>query len=639
MATRVRRLALLLAAACVFLAPDSAVAQRSMAARTAVERADYFLQMRDGILLDCSRFSPSAAKPKKGWPVILYCHGYADSKEVELVAAADQAAFGYCTYAFSMRGQGQSGGRSRLISRTEMRDLMEVVDAIKRDTLVDPGRIAIYGSSQGGILPYMAACYGLDVRCILSDLASPIFASDWAANASPKMTLFFTVDYDSLTVRYDDEVKEIRRLILSKKPADRDSLLHLLPRDRDFLDRVDSCHVPLLITNAWQDEFFSSNGTIAGAERLRSKHIVYMGAIDGHGADSSGKENRFLSTLQNAWLEFWLNGIKHPLLDSLKYQYAATRLPRIGTRWSFSHFSSEVWPPEGIVPVRWYFRADSALSTDAPTLAESRRFEHIVRDSTLTMQACIDAQFRGVQFSARVPKQSLVFDSPPFESETMMAGIPRLRLVYASSAAIIQCNAQLWELRPNGQADFISRVNFSDFHVRPEAVNDTMVDGVAHAHVFTKGNRLRVVITNLDTQPEDRFLLSNPHVLPVLTPGTHTLFTSSTRPSYVELPLRALGPIAATNALPLPAGLRLEHIWPNPSHGQLSIRYSADAESLVRFMVTDLLGRSVAQWEETTQGDGAQYTELDGSGLVAGSYQLTVVAHTGTSTARILIHR
>ncbi|MBL0176566.1 MAG: alpha/beta fold hydrolase [Ignavibacteria bacterium] len=392
--------------------------QRSLAKRAAaVVQTDFFLQTSDGILLDCTRFAPEGARPKKGWPVILYCHGYADSKDVELAVARDQAAFGYATYAYSMRGQGRSGGRSHLISRVEMRDLFEVVDAIKRDTLANGGRIAIYGSSQGGILPYMAACYGLDVRCILSDLASPMFASDWMANASPKITLFFTVDYDSLTVRYDDEVREIRRLILSKLPADRDSLAARLPRDRDFLERVDSCRVPLLITNAWQDKFFSANGSIAGAERLRSKNIVYIGAIDGHGADSTAKENRFISSLQNAWIEYWLNGIPHPLIDSARYQFAASHAPRLGRRWSFTHLSSKVWPPEGVAPAELFFRPDSALADRPPTASDAYTLENILRDTALTLQQGIDAQFRGPQFAARFPKQTLSFDSAPLAGD------------------------------------------------------------------------------------------------------------------------------------------------------------------------------------------------------------------------------
>jgi predicted acyl esterase len=630
---------LLLSAFVLFVASAPALhGQRSLAKRAAaVVQTDFYLQTRDGILLDCTRFAPDAPKPKKGWPVMLYCHGYADSKDVELTAARDQAAFGYATYAYSMRGQGKSGGRSHLISRVEMRDLFDVVDAIKRDTLANGERIAVYGSSQGGILPYMAACYGLDVRCILSDLASPIFASDWMANASPKITLFFTVDYDSLTVRYDDEVREIRRLILSKLPADRDSLAALLPRDRDFLDRVDSCRVPLLITNAWQDKFFSANGSIAGAARLRAKNIVYIGAIDGHGADSTAKENRFISTLQNAWIEYWLNGIPHPLLDSVRYQYAASHAPRLGRRWSFTHLSSKVWPPEGIAPAELFFHPDSALADRAPSVPELRTLDNILRDTALTLQQGIDAQFRGPLFTLRYPKQTLSFHGAPLDGDMLMAGIPELRIHYSTTARAFQLDAQIWEVQASGSADLVSRINHSSFHGSPGVALSDTIAGMAHAHIFRKGSRIRVVLTNLDTQPEDAFLLSNPHVLPVLVPGTLTLFMSPQRPSSIVLPMKSFDPVVAAEAPPAPASLRIAGVAPNPFRGSASVTYELPTETRVALLVTDLLGRTVARFDEGQRPAGAHSATLDGSRLAPGLYFATLSTSAGMATTKFLV--
>ena len=612
--------------------------QRSLATRAAaVVQTDFFLQTSDGILLDCTRFAPEGPRPKKGWPVILYCHGYADSKDVELAVARDQAAFGYATYAYSMRGQGKSGGRSHLIGRVEMRDLFDVVDAIKRDTLANGERIAVYGSSQGGILPYMAACYGLDVRCILSDLASPIFASDWMANASPKITLFFTVDYDSLTVRYDDEVREIRRLILSKLPADRDSLAALLPRDRDFLERVDSCRVPLLITNAWQDKFFSANGSLAGAARLRSKHIVYIGAIDGHGADSTAKENRFISSLQNAWIEYWLNGIPHPLMDSARYQYAASHAPRLGRRWAFTHLSSKVWPPEGVAPAELFFRADSALADSPPPASDAYTLENILRDTSLTLQQGIDAQFRGPQFATRFPKQTLSFDGAPLGGDMLMAGIPELRIHYSTTANAFQISAQIWEVQPSGDADLVSRINHSSFHAAPGLYAADTVQGMAHAHIFRKGARIRIVLTNLDTQPEDAFLLSNPHVLPVLESGTLTLFMSPERPSSIVLPMKAFEPVVTAETPPSPASLRIAGVAPNPFRGSANMTYTLPAASRVVFLVTDLLGRTVARFDEGLRPAGVHSATLDGSRLAPGFYFATLSTSAGMATTKILV--
>jgi hypothetical protein len=128
-------------------------------------------------------------------------------------------------------------------------------------------------------------------------------------------------------------------------------------------------------------------------------------------------------------------------------------------------------------------------------------------------------------------------------------------------------------------------------------------------------------------------------VLPVLTPGVYTLFTSASHPSYLELPLRAMGPVAAAEAAPLPARVRIASIAPNPTAGPASIRYAAASASRILFLLTDLLGRTVLQWEEEALIAGDHVTSLDGSGIAPGWYQLTACSRDGVSTARLIIRR
>jgi len=80
-----------------------------------------------------------------------------------------QASYGYCVYTYSVRGQGNSGGLSNLISTVEAQDLMELVNYVKHDqpSGLDSSNVLITGGSQGGILPYMANCNGLNVKCLI----------------------------------------------------------------------------------------------------------------------------------------------------------------------------------------------------------------------------------------------------------------------------------------------------------------------------------------------------------------------------------------------------------------------------------------------------------------------------------------
>ena len=89
-----------------------------------------------------------------------------------------------------MRGQGNSGGLSNLISRVEALDLIEYINCVRHDNTArrDSSKIMVEGGSQGGTIPYMAACNGMNVKCIISALSSPTFASSWIENGSVKMT-------------------------------------------------------------------------------------------------------------------------------------------------------------------------------------------------------------------------------------------------------------------------------------------------------------------------------------------------------------------------------------------------------------------------------------------------------------------
>ena len=190
------------------------------AAVMSVVKNDFTITLRDNVIMDCSKFYPSDPNPylPNGYPTVIMIHGYGDRKETLEGFANAQASFGYVVYTYSVRGQGNSGGLSNLISTTEAQDLIEYVNFIRTDfsTGLDTSKILIMGGSQGGTLPYMAACMGgLNVRTIISALTSPKFASSWIENGSVKMTFLWTIDYTPDTARYNSQVTAMRNWVYS----------------------------------------------------------------------------------------------------------------------------------------------------------------------------------------------------------------------------------------------------------------------------------------------------------------------------------------------------------------------------------------------------------------------------------------
>ena len=559
-----------------------------------VKRYDFTIRMRDNILIDCAKFIPVAEKPVKGWPVILFCHGFSESKETEIEDANDQAEFGYYTFVYSMRGQGFSGGLSNLISTVEMNDLLQVVKYIREDPMADSSRIAIFGASQGGIIPFMAACNGLRVNTVLSDLASPEFASSWIENGCIKVTFFFTIDYDSSIVRYSKNVKNLRRWALSKETDKWDSLAYFLPRGRDYLDKVHLCKVPVLITNAWQDRFFNAIGMIKATKLLKAPFMAYYGAVDGHGADTTFYENSFISNYDNRWEKYWLNNFHQGLMKTAKYQYASSHFPKVNNNWSFTHYESNVWPPVDLASLKLYFHSGGKLD-ESPNIisSDTAGFWNDLIDTSFTMQQAINTSFRGDFFNKRFSKNSIIFESGPLPNDYQMIGAPRIKLFYSSTADVCQFNVQIWEIKPSKDASFVTRINYTDRHYKPGEIKEQIIEGAAYSHIFQQGNKIRVVFTNLDTQPADSFLTTNPYVLPILKKSFNTVHMGQLFPSSLEIPVIAsLSGVAIENKAK--KGFKLFQNYPNPFNPATNIRFTLDNPAHVELKLYDKNGKEVA---------------------------------------------
>jgi len=566
-------------------------------ADSAVKRKDFYFTTRDGVKLDCTKFFQTSNDymPDNGWPVIIYCHGYGDSKEIELATAYAQAGYGYYTFCYSMRGQGFSEGLSNLISTTEMDDLKEIVNYVKLDKKfsIDTNKIAIMGSSQGAIIPYMAACNGLNVRTVLSDLSSPVFASNWIENGCIKTTLYFSVSYDSTTVRYTNEVQNIQRYILSKDPALWDSLAAILPQNRDFGNNVVKNKVPMLLSNAWQDEFFNATGNIKGSASLNPPFRLYIGAIDGHGADTTLDENIFLSDYESEWLDYWLYDEPNHITDSAKYIYASSHYPLNGNMWDFTQFTSNQWEPANISPLKLYFHTNHLLGLNPNnTATDTLTFENAVLDTSLTMIDALDDEFSGLDFFQSFQKRVVGFETTVLKGSLYMVGTPKANFYYSSDANVCQFNIQIWEVDPGSSSHLVTRINYTDRHYSPGTVRQTTVEGQAHSHIFQKGNKIRIILTNIDTQPADSFLLTNPFVLPVLEPAHNVIYMSKNYLSYIELPIKDLTPDDVAEDTQEDSFETLE-IFPNPCTQETKLIVHIKNADFYKIELSDELGNKL----------------------------------------------
>jgi len=520
----------------LILAPVISFSQKSLDKLYPVENSEFKLTLRDGTILDCTKFIPQSTL-KNNFPAVIFLHGFGGSKNEMLPFAENLAKYGYCAFTYSMRGQGNSTGYSNLISRTEMYDLIEVIKYVKGDQAVDTGKVCLTGSSQGGIISFMAACFGAGVSCIVADLSSPEFASSWIENGSVKMTLFWSLNYDSSIVRYSKIAMKFKKWILGDKKKNWNNLARYLPKDRDFAARVKDLKTPILISNSWQDKFFNANGILKSSASIFTPFKIYLGAVGGHGSDTTLSESVYHSSIIEKWIEYRLYGIENGIAGIDRFTYASSIEPVNYNHWSFNRFSSDIWPPSGTTSLRFYFHPFKKLASEINlSKTDTVSFLNDVNDG-VKMLDVIKTGFTGSDFDSKFVKTYIFFETDVLNDDLVMAGSPAVNLVYSSNADICQYNFQIWEVSPDGQMNFVTRINFTDRYYHPNTSKQIYFYGQAHSHIFRKGSRIRVYVTNLDNGPYDSFLRTNPFVLPVLKRAKNIIYMSSGNSSYVELPV------------------------------------------------------------------------------------------------------
>ncbi len=590
-------------------------------------RVDFTLNLPDGAHLDCTKFIPDGTPPSGGWPSIIICHGFGLSKEDDIDWASDLSDEDYYTLVYSMRGQGNSTGQSNLISTTEMNDLMQVVQYVKNESSTNDNKVGIIGGSQGGMIPFMAASNGMNVRCIISDLASPEFATSWIENGSIKMTFLWSMSYTSANVRYNALTSRFRPWMLAcDRQRDKwDSLAQFVPQNRDFLNKVSSCTVPVYFQNAWQDKFFNTLGIIKSAALLPTSNFkMYFGSVDGHGSDVYGEEIDYQAEVINNWFEYWLKGVNNNVMNaSTKYTFASTTYPEFFGGWTFQRENSPAWPPAGVQNVRLYFHPTNQLLPYGYSGATSSvNFTNNVIDTSLTMLEAVNYEFTGSVFASKFQKQTLTFDTPALLQDAKLIGTPKVNLFYSSTASLCQYNFQIWEVRPNNQEKLVNRVNYTDRNYSANSIRQKSIDGLSHGHIFKSGSRIRIKITNLDNIAYDVLLRTNPHVLPVIKYGENKIYITGGNQSYIDLPminfLIGIQNITTTT----PQKFELYQNYPNPFNPSTKVKFDLPGSfsGNVILRIFDVTGREVTTLVNQELKSGTYEVDWNAEIVSSGTY-------------------
>ena len=124
----------------------------------------------EGVRLAGTLFLPDGLAPGERRAGIVLCHGYTGVRALYLPdTARELTADGYVVLSFDYKGWGDSEGpRTRLAPYSRVADVQAALSYLAAQSMVDPARLGLYGTSYGGATVVFTAAIDPRVACVVS---------------------------------------------------------------------------------------------------------------------------------------------------------------------------------------------------------------------------------------------------------------------------------------------------------------------------------------------------------------------------------------------------------------------------------------------------------------------------------------
>ena len=248
-----------------------------------------------------------------------------------------------------------------------------------------------------------------------------------------------------------------------------------------------------------------------------------------------------------SWLDHWCSADPGPLKSPAavvfmqRYDRPVVDLLEKSGSWRAEH----QWPPSGQTEVSWYLGESGALGTEPgsdgeveytydPTVGVTRGLVQGGQPLVLPVD------------QRRDEAASVVFSTPPLESDLHVLGIPSVTLHTSTSASVMSFVACLTEVAPDGTSALVAKgilnATRRNSWTEPEAIEPGVVMALefplqSTGWTFSAGNRVRLALSSADF----------PEVWPSPEAGTCSILFGESNPSKVGLPV-----VPASSAIEVP---------------------------------------------------------------------------------------
>lgn len=483
--------------------------------------------------LDTKIYVPTGAAPTDGWPLLVRHHGGGSHKdnEYDTKYGRQAVARGFAVLMYSVRGHGASEGSFDFFGSESVEDFSDVLDWVEANLpSVNSNKVGAIGISQGGGMSLLPAALDPAGRVKAVAVGNTFDSLNHALNPNDCFkfsfaTGIFAAAYkgagartqDEYAVRwgatwYTDTEDDSIPPWVDGLPVPPPALPYLFPSTTSeaagrspltYVDRLIERRIPIFWSNSWEDQLFPSDHPEKILQPLEQAGIPvhYWFASGGHAAgpnDPADELNK--ETAQIDWFDEFLLGNSHGYATGPKVDFAQ-RVPG-GSSWT--HKSAPVWPVPH-VPSTLYANLDGLLGSEGDdpavgVILNDYANANVANDAIVSTE--VPGRFPSPQVGQtmkRLPERgtgadTASFATSPLGDDVEMTGAPVVSVDLDTTAkTVIQLNAKVWDVAPDGSAMLINRGCISG-----APASEISFSLWPNSHVFTAGHSIRLDIAAVD---------------------------------------------------------------------------------------------------------------------------------------------
>ena len=438
----------------------------------------------DGYNTLCDLAYPDAPVPECGWPLVMLVHGLPGSRLNQRRRADDIAKHGYAVWVYEMRGQVQSIPLNpptegfAFYGAVEKYDLAEQIYWAREafPSIVHPEKVAVCGSSQGGIHGWFAAAYS--ERTVTDPdrgtIAFPKIDCVAPTNFNAEFHEHFLRDRSSFSPRAIIDAfnpdgpniikdpaysAQVQGAFLSQTPKQLSNAWNL-EVDRLWGPKLFTTTVPVFWAHAHLDGAQAPKPALEWIDQMDpSTPVRVMISTGGHLSPINEQEDFVRRDLRIRWFDRWLWGVANNVEHEDGFDLAPLPLDPNDLNdqlypWHHRRYPSRS-EPTGTTKTTYYMDSTGSLTTTQPPSGPSFTLQHIVAPGfdAATWAATPTVLTSTVLNS--IPLSEIVYTSTPFATEVELAGRPLVNLWVAANNKNYQLAAVLEAVLPNGQSSML----------------------------------------------------------------------------------------------------------------------------------------------------------------------------------------